>query len=569
MRGVKQALPLHVASVSNPAHGSAAINPDDTVTYTPASGYSGSDSFQFTAADPTGLLTGGATAYITVVPATSTLKVMTQDSTGATITGYYSTLSLNGATVKSGFTPLTYTLSNGVTYSVLVDGYGSCTFSHWAGTGSTADPRPISIGSDTSITAVLYCGSSAGPHSTSTSVVPSQGSATTGQAVGYTATVSDTFSSPTSPTGTVTWSDGGAGGKFASSTCTLGSSTGSSSSCKVTYTAPSAAGTVTVTASYSGDSGHSSSSGTATLTVQQQSQSHTISQSSSGLVFQDHLTATMTQQQLASQGTYTWQGSAAGYANAPYNYYEDSQGLHIGVQAPAAGTWAGYFATKNFNTGDVFHAVLTAPSRTIPTDYYNVGIYVQTGSGPIDYIFCGPQTDSTGTYWGVTIATSNNDNSATNYNTVYYDSSANQPLTRSCTIVTDGNNNLTVYIDNSKVYSTTSANLGYSRPLEMYLEVESSYSGQELYGTFTDFYVTATTALTVNGISSGVSSVQLVGSSGTVLAAATVANGVATFDLGPYTYPVNASIVLKNSSGGTVASGGPFNLYGGDVYTVS
>jgi hypothetical protein len=48
-----------------------------------------------------------------------------------------------------------------------------------------------------------------------------------------------------------------------------------------------------------------------------------------------------------------------------------------------------------------------------------------------------------------------------------------------------------------------------------------------------------------------------------------VTNGVATFNLGPYSYPVDASIVLKNSGGGTVASGGPFNLYGGDVYTVS
>ena len=564
--GVKQLLPLHVASVTQPAHGSAKVNPDNTVTYTPASGYTGSDSFQFTAADPTGLLTGGATASITVIPTTSSLQVATQDTTGKTLTGFYTELDLNGATADSGFTPYTFTLNDKVTYSVVVDGYGSCTFSHWADTGSTADPRSISIDGNTVITAVLNCGPTVDP--TSTSVVPSQGSATVGQKVGYTATVSDTGSTPTAPTGTVAWSDGGAGGSFSASTCTLGSPSGASSTCQVSYTAPSAAATVTITAAYSGDPGHSSSSGTATVTVQQ-SQSYTISQSTSGLVFKDPLTATMTQQQLNSQGTYVWQGSAQGYPNAPYNYTEDSQGLHIGVQAPSAGAYAGFFGTKNFNTGDVFHATLTAPSRTIPSGDYNVGIYVQTGNGNIDYIFCGPSTDSTGTYWGVTIATSSNSNSATNYNNVYYDSSANQPLTRTCTIVTDGSNNLTVYIDNTKVYSTTSANLGYSRPLEMYLEVESSYNGAELYGTFTNFYVTTSTNLTVNGVPSGVSSVQLVNSAGTVLATATVTNGVATFDLGPYTYPVNASIVLKNSSGGTVSSGGPFNLYGGDVYTVS
>ncbi|MDG7006990.1 MAG: hypothetical protein JRN06_01955 [Nitrososphaerota archaeon] len=77
------------------------------------------------------------------------------------------------------------------------------------------------------------------------------------------------------------------------------------------------------------------------------------------------------------------------------------------------------------------------------------------------------------------------------------------------------------------------------------------------------------TTLTVNGVPSGVSSVQLASPSGAVLGTATVTNGVATFDLGPYTYPVNASIVLKDSSGGTVASSGTFNLYGGDIYTVS
>ena len=564
--GVKQVLPLHVASVTQPAHGSAAINPDNTVSYTPANGFTGSDSFGFTAADPTGLLTGGATAYITVVPANSSLQVFTQDTAGKTLTGYYTELDLNGAAVSNGYTPATFTLADGVTYSVVVDGYGSCAFSHWADTGSADDPRAISIASSTSITAVLNCGPTTDP--TSTSLVPSQASVMAGQKVSYASTVTDSSSAPSAPTGTVTWSDGGAGGTFSSNTCSLGSPSGGSATCSVSYTAPSSAATVTVTASYSGDTGHSPSSGAATLTVQQ-SQAYAISQSSTGLVFQDPLTTTMTQQQLASQGTYTWQGSAAGEPNAKYNYSEDSQGLHIGVQASASTVYGGYFATKNFQAGDVFHAVITAPARTIPSDDYNTGIYVQTGSGHIDYVFCGEDTSSSGTQWGVTIATSNNDNSATNYNNVYLDTSANQPLTRSCTIVTDGNNNLKAYIDNSLVYSTTSANLGYSRPLEMYLEVESSYSGQELYGSFTDFYVTTSTTLSVNGIPSGVSSVQLVGPSGAVLATAAVNNGAATFDLGPYSYPISAQIVLKGSGGGTVASSGTFNLYGGDVYTVS
>src|SRR5439155_25259384 len=62
--------------------------------------------------------------------------------------------------------------------------------------------------------------------------------------------------------GTVAWSDGGAGGSFSNAgTCTL--STGSSQSqCNVTYTASSTAGSVTITGSYSGDPTHVAGSGT-------------------------------------------------------------------------------------------------------------------------------------------------------------------------------------------------------------------------------------------------------------------------------------------------------------------
>jgi hypothetical protein len=43
--------PLRVASASAPARGSVQVNADGTVTYTPASGYKGSDSFTYTASD--------------------------------------------------------------------------------------------------------------------------------------------------------------------------------------------------------------------------------------------------------------------------------------------------------------------------------------------------------------------------------------------------------------------------------------------------------------------------------------------------------------------------------------
>ena len=93
-------------------------------------------------------------------PASSSLTVKTQDTSGATLTGYWAQLYQNGNTVASGFTPITFTLGNGQTYTVEADGFGSCAFSHWLDTGSTSSQRSLSITSDTTLTAVLNCGTS-------------------------------------------------------------------------------------------------------------------------------------------------------------------------------------------------------------------------------------------------------------------------------------------------------------------------------------------------------------------------------------------------------------------------
>jgi len=55
--------PLTVTAVTQPAHGSAALNADGTVTYTPAANYAGTDTFTYTASDGRG---GTATATVTL-----------------------------------------------------------------------------------------------------------------------------------------------------------------------------------------------------------------------------------------------------------------------------------------------------------------------------------------------------------------------------------------------------------------------------------------------------------------------------------------------------------------------
>jgi Bacterial Ig domain len=679
-----------VQSAAAPSHGTAVVNQDNTVTYTPNQGFTGSDSFSYTASDSTGLLTGSATVYVTVTPhptstntspssatliaggsitLTATVDDASQGSPSAptgtvqwadggaggtfgpasctlqasasstsscqtVYTAPYSPGAIHLAatysgdsihSVSSGTSSLTVTsatpadptntgispsqassdLGAQVKFTVTVtdtgssptsptgtvawsDGGAGGTFNSMAGatcTLSSATPATSSCsvvyvnshGGTYSITAdypgdSAHAGSSGTAsltltsHPTSTAVSSSSSTVSAGGTVTLTATVTDTSTTagPTVPSGTVSWDDGGAGGSFSATSCTLGSG----GTCQVTYTAPASppsGGTVVVTGTYSGDSVHAASSGNTALAVQSATQ-YTISRESSGLVFLDPLNnATMSQQQLQAQGRYYFDGSAP-VENAPYNFNEDAQGLHIGVQSTGPNVYAGFFAQKNFGVGTVFHAMISTPTRTIPSGYYDTGIYVQTGNGLISYVFCGAVTSAYGTQWAVERATSNNTAYATGYKDYWIDNSTNQALTRSCTIVTNGANYLAVYVDNSLVYSNSSANLGYTRPLQLYLEVQSSYPGQELYGTFTDFYVAAGTSVTVNNLPSGASSVQLVDQSGTVLASATVSNGVAVLNVSHYTYPISAKMVVQRSDGSALATSGVLSVYGGDVY---
>ena len=91
--------------------------------------------------------------------------------------------------------------------------------------------------------------------------------------------VIDTNATVTIPNGTLTWTDGGAGGTFSinnliNDTCVLSSTSPSASSCRVTYKPPSTAsvGTaITINATYFGDGIHSMSSAISKLTVERAS----------------------------------------------------------------------------------------------------------------------------------------------------------------------------------------------------------------------------------------------------------------------------------------------------------
>ena len=95
-------------------------------------------------------------------------------------------------------------------------------------------------------------------HPTTTTASCSPSTVVVNQPSSCTATVTDTLSAPTAPTGPLTFTPGG--------TCTLENPTSNSASCSITITLTST-GSVTVSASYGGDSSHATSTGVTTVTV--------------------------------------------------------------------------------------------------------------------------------------------------------------------------------------------------------------------------------------------------------------------------------------------------------------
>ena len=88
------------------------------------------------------------------IQSTSALTIRSQNMSGGTLTGFWTTLAQNGQTLGTGFTPVTFTLSSGQQYTTTVSGYGLWRFDHWLDNGSTNPSRVVSIASDTTLTAV-------------------------------------------------------------------------------------------------------------------------------------------------------------------------------------------------------------------------------------------------------------------------------------------------------------------------------------------------------------------------------------------------------------------------------
>ncbi len=303
---------------------------------------------------------------------------------------------------------------------------------------------------------------------------------------------------------------------------------------------------------------------------------YSINQVQSGLVVSDPLNnETKTQQQLQANQKYWVYGGDASARNAPFDFFKDVLGFHIGVQS-ADGQWAGLYAESPNTNAMLFHSVITTPVSALPVlpvpQWYENGMYVQTlvtSQSSVNYVTCTSATSQWGTIWGV-VSVTGNANQATVFHTLYTDGSANQPLTRDCTIITNGNNYLKVYLDGVKVYENSTLNLQMPMPFNTYLEPQSTYQGQLLNGTFTDYYATTDETVKVTNNPILAAKVDLVDPTGKVIASSQVSSGTATFTIGQYHMPLSAYIKIYDSNGIQLASTpSPANLFGGDVYSVS
>ena len=89
------------------------------------------------------------TAYFKT-PVSLTIKSATL--AGATLTGMHVVIKSGSTTLKSGNTPLTYTLESGTTYTVTASGASGHVFDHWDD-GTTNPTRTVTLTQNTVITA--------------------------------------------------------------------------------------------------------------------------------------------------------------------------------------------------------------------------------------------------------------------------------------------------------------------------------------------------------------------------------------------------------------------------------
>jgi hypothetical protein len=306
-------------------------------------------------------------------------------------------------------------------------------------------------------------------------------------------------------------------------------------------------------------------------TVDQTANSGALNLVQSGLVASDPLDGLETQQQLQSNNSLWAFGGNANGPGAYYKFFEDADALHIGVASGGSGDWVGYYAATPPTNASLVHAVLSLTNES-SSGYFDSGLYIRATNQLLNYVSCLAIDTPTGPVWGVVHGFSTTSENAV-ITPLWVDQASNQPLTRDCTISTNGTNHLAIYLDQNLVYQNDDLSLGMAGPYNFFVEGESQVSGTVLGGAYSDFYVTLGQAVSVTNAPAAATDAELVNGNGKIIASAPLSRGGATLEIANYSYPVEAYLKVYGTSGanssrvvlGSTESMVPF--YGGDVYT--
>ena len=297
----------------------------------------------------------------------------------------------------------------------------------------------------------------------------------------------------------------------------------------------------------------------------------TISRTKSGLVASDSLTT-------GNLSRWHLFGDAIA-RNAPHLGYEDKGGLHVGIVAPEMNRWSGYFAISSLTQAKLYHVRITLPEARPAANMVDAAFYVQQEmykDPRIDSIGCGADIFPNVTHWAVGWGSGN----ATTQNfhqTIYVDKASSQPTARECTLGTNGDNELTAYIDGEKVFSSNTMHLNMPKPFQSYLELQTNSNAplqaRMFTGTFTDYYETTSEFLTVSDAKPGLIVRLVNGTLESILSSAIAsANGTALLNIGKYHMPLHGSIQVLDAKGANIlaSTDGPVaSIYGGDSFSVS
>lgn len=276
----------------------------------------------------------------------------------------------------------------------------------------------------------------------------------------------------------------------------------------------------------------------------------TVDKIQSGLITSDSMTS-------GDLSGWTLGGSAS-----IHDYYEDSEGLTMGIRAPQNGQWVGYYAYRYQPDAYLFHSTVRIHDDVVSDGVSNVGLYVE-GSDFVPHVGCEAYADWSGHYWVV----EQSSDAGETYEIIYITQPNEFPQTQDCTIITNGDNYLKVYIGGNLVFESDTMSLGMSTPLISYFQDDTSSSSSMHYATYSDYYSTSDENIHVTGNPANAARVRVVDSSNDVLADSPVVSGVATLDVGRYNFPLSGTIKVYDSSDSILASS-PASIYGGDIYSV-